>query len=40
MFENSQNSENRKIHFNELNKYMPLNDKIVWAKKKIKEFFI
>ncbi len=31
-------SENRKIHFSELNKYMPLNDKIIWAKKKIKEF--
>ncbi len=40
MFENSQNSENRRIHFNELNKDMPLKDKIFWAKKKIKEFFI
>ncbi len=33
------NKEIRKSHYEELVKYMPFKDKVLWAKTKIKEFF-
>lgn len=36
----NQESLNRKIHYEEFNQHMPMNDKIKWAEQKIQEFII
>ncbi|MGL4952056.1 MAG: phosphoadenosine phosphosulfate reductase family protein [Mycoplasma sp.] len=37
---NIEEIDNRKSHYQELTKLMPFSDKVLWAKKKIKEFII